>query len=189
MPTGVITVEALIVSTSSYGSTHQYVVAGSGTPDRAYYLIKSEGDFKLAAGNTGYADGQARRDVLSNYDPWHWYYVATTFKNDGSNTVVNSYVADLTAGQTTLAKTLDNETITGNFGTSSSNLGIGMFSGSGQRGLQRSGRRGGHLRPRCSTGPHCRHTSTPCSRRRRGRPHRSTGRSSPTMHGSERLTR
>ncbi len=131
-----ITVEALVAPNGSAGGTYQYALAGSGSPTRAYFLFidKNDGDLELATGNTSFSDGNAQRNVVANFKPGHWYYVASTFQNSGGNTIVNSYVADLSAGDTTLTQTLTNSTIGGTYGTAS-NLGVGMFGGAANEAL------------------------------------------------------
>jgi len=122
-----ITVETLIRPSAKSGNTPGYVVAGGGSPTRAYYLLQREGDLKVAAGSAAFADGGALRDVWPGYVNGHWYYAATTLTNSGGNTIVNSYAADLSAGETKLTQTLSNATIAGNFQQTNNPLGVGMF--------------------------------------------------------------
>jgi hypothetical protein len=123
-----ITVEALVSPNGENGGTYQYAVCGPGSPTRAYFLFldKSDGDLETATGGTSFSDGNAQRDVVSGFKKDHWYYVASTFQNAGGNTTVNSYVADVSAGDTTLTQTLSGAVISGTYGTSG-NLGVGMF--------------------------------------------------------------
>ena len=45
--------------------------------------------------------------------PGHWYYVASTYRVDGDRTIVNCYMADLTAGQRTLSRVLADKSTPG----------------------------------------------------------------------------
>jgi len=127
-PAGGFTVELLVAPGPTQASDPGYAVAGPGFPARAYPLLQREGDLKLAAGNQTFADGGALRDVVSNYSQSDWYYVAVNYQNSGGNTVVNGYSANLSAGDTTLTQSLNNEIITGNYSTAATTLGVGIFS-------------------------------------------------------------
>jgi len=54
--------------------------------------------------------------------PGHWYYVASTFQTAGDRTTIDTYVADLTGGETTLSHVIRDQTAPGSPG--SSRLGI-----------------------------------------------------------------
>ncbi|MBI1370827.1 MAG: hypothetical protein GC162_19510 [Planctomycetes bacterium] len=121
-----LTIEALIRPDGSVGAANQYAVSSGGSPTRGYFLLQREGDLKTGVGSGAFSDGAALRDYASNYVTGNWYYVVGTFTTSGSNTVFNSWVANLSAPAPTLVQTNTNAAITGNFATSA-NLGIGMF--------------------------------------------------------------
>ena len=56
--------------------------------------------------------------------PGDWYYVASTFRTEGAETTVNTYVANLSRGEPTLYHVVDDRTAAG--APASGRLGIGM---------------------------------------------------------------
>lgn len=132
LPNSGFTVELLISAGATPGTDVGYAVSGPLFPTRAYPLLQREGDFKVAAGGANFSDGNALRDVTSGYNVNDWYYVAVTMQNSGANTLVNSYIASLTAGDTSLTQTLSNVVISGNYSTAANTLGIGKFANSTQ---------------------------------------------------------
>jgi len=132
LPNGGFTVEMLIAPGLTTGSDPGYAIAGPVFPNRAYPLFQREGDLKVAAGGQAFTDGNALRDVTSTYSTDDWYYVAVTMQNSGVNTLVNAYVANLTAGETALTQTLTNAIITNTYGIGANVLGIGKFPSSTQ---------------------------------------------------------
>jgi hypothetical protein len=70
--------------------------------------------------------------------PGDWYYVASTFRQQGSNTTVNTYVANLSRGEPTLHHVVQDQTAAG--APAPGRLGIGMgFDGQGANAYPWSG--------------------------------------------------
>jgi len=117
------------------GATIGYGVAHSPAGNRAYFMteVAQTGDDQLATVvGDSFTQSDNRRPVVNPFVPGHWYYVANTYQLGGSNTLVSSYVADLTAGQKTVTQVLDNVTASGSF-VGTNYLGIGGFSSSAQQ--------------------------------------------------------
>jgi|GEM_PF-5375413 len=115
-----LTVECVVCPYELPVAGNGYVVATRATDaERGYYLrITPDGRFDLQVGNSS-------RTIVANITPGHWYYVASTFSVNGSQTTVNSYWANLTAGGG-LRQALTNVVATGNYG-SSAVLGVGVL--------------------------------------------------------------
>lgn len=94
-------------------------------PNRGYPLFQVDGHLQLAAGNAAWSLDGARRNVVANYAPDHWYYVAVNMKHSGGNTLANAYAANLTAGETTLTQTLENELIPGTYSLNGTDFAVG----------------------------------------------------------------
>ena len=127
LPGAGFTVEMLVAPGATSGTSPGYAMSGGSFPTRAYVLLQREGDLKVASGGAAFSDGAALRDVTSTYSNDNWYYVAVKMQNSGPDTLVNAYVANLTAGDTSLFHSLNNVTISGNFSTAAGLLGIGKF--------------------------------------------------------------
>ena len=131
-----MTVEALVrVDGSTVLDENQYIVVGPGGPNRGFFMMYRQNDLKTGIGGLGLSDGNALRDILGNANTeptlGDWLYIATTYTMTASpsETVVNAYVANLTAGERTLTRTLSDVTISGIASTTAAALGVGMFSG------------------------------------------------------------
>ncbi len=122
-PASGFTVEMLVQP----GPTHALGMAFMGPlwPNRGYPLFQVDGHLQLAAGNASWALGQARRNVVADYAPDHWYYVAVNMKHSGGNTLANAYAANLTAGETTLTQTLENALIPGTYSLNGTDFAVG----------------------------------------------------------------
>ena len=99
------------------------IYGGISTKDgvnRGYYILQSKSSelqTRIGAG--------AYRTIVSNYVTGHWYYVACTYSVNAGKTTINSYYADLTAGDE-LQHPIVNEVENGNYG-SSAVLGVGCL--------------------------------------------------------------
>lgn len=124
-----LTVESIVRADGASGN--QYVIAGPGTGDggRGYWLYTQPTKFRTAVSNTGGLN-DASTDIAA-ITTGHWYYVVSTYEQIGSNVTINSYIADLSAHQTTLNHVIVDDTRTNPYG-SSSKIGVGMFSGGSQ---------------------------------------------------------
>jgi hypothetical protein len=123
--------------TGNNGGLGHVVFMREKTNQRAYFLYQGSGaaasadDFSAYAGEPFFAAGN-QLTITPTLQPNHWYYYATTFDVLGSgplvNTEIRSYLADLTAGQTTLTA-LGPITANGiftNAGSEAGPLGIGI---------------------------------------------------------------
>jgi len=123
-----LTVEALVSPQNLAGTFEGYAVSGVGYPRRAYFIMTNPnpaGDDSLVTrmGN----DPVGAAPLVSSFTPDDWYYIANTYTVDGSdNQVVNSYVANLTAGETTLTQVLTNHVADDRMGGSQT-LGVGIL--------------------------------------------------------------
>lgn len=118
-----LTVVALVSpQVTSDGQSGYAVSTRAATAQRGYYVAQSGGT-QL---QTAIGDPLNPQNIVNPFIPGHWYYVANTYTVSGGNTTVNSYVADLTAGQTTLTHALVNVVQAGTYGTSTQ-LSIGSL--------------------------------------------------------------
>jgi hypothetical protein len=95
-----LTVECLVRPDNGFGPGYA-VCARVGREQRGYFVRKSDkGPF------LGTAIGSTLQEVSAPMflAPWHWYYVATTCERKGESTLVIFYIADVTAGQSTLTQ-------------------------------------------------------------------------------------
>jgi len=106
------------------------VMARSGT-DRGYFAYQGNttggsSDMSTLIGNPYDTDHQL---IFSTLTGSHWYYLVCTFEISGGSTTINTYIADLTAGETTL--TTAGKTVTGIY-PASAPLAIGTATWTGQ---------------------------------------------------------
>lgn len=122
-PASGFTVEMLVRP----GPTNALGIAFIGPlwPNRGYPLFQLDGHLQLASGNAAWSLDGARRLVVPNYAPDHWYYVAVSMQHSGGNTLANAYAANLTAGDTTLTQTLANALIPGTYSTAGTDFAVG----------------------------------------------------------------
>lgn len=126
-----LTVESIFRADGFSGN--QYIVSGPGTGDggRGYWLYTQPNKVRYAVGNAGGLDS-ASTDIAA-LTTGHWYYSATTYAKDGGgNVVINSYLADLSAHQTTLSQVVTNDTRVASPYGAAAKIGVGMFSGGNQ---------------------------------------------------------
>ena len=111
-----------------------YILATRVGGNRGYFLM--QGSAEQNGGAFG-QDGNDLSSVVGNsfnvanemtlaetIQADHWYYAAGSYTSTGANTTFTNYLADLTAGDTTLT-TLGPITVAGTFPTGSTTLGIG----------------------------------------------------------------
>jgi len=132
-----LTVEALM---RPDGTTAQgYVVmAGDleGSFRRGYFLYQGSpptsdnNDITTTIGDNEAADAVTLVETLT---AGHWYYVANTYSKSGTQTTINTHIADLTAGETTLTKVT--KTVTGIY-PADAELSIGALDWSGGAPLE-----------------------------------------------------
>ena len=83
-----------------------------------YFLFENgEGDLGAWVGNGN--------QLFLDATPGDWYYVTAVYAQDGANTTIDTYTANLSAGETALTHT--HLTQSGVFGTGEQYLGIGAF--------------------------------------------------------------
>ena len=102
---------------------HETYVLGTrdATNQRGYYIRQSDG------GNLETRVGEgAYRPIVSSFETGHWYYVVSTYSVSAGKTTINSYYADLTAGDE-LQHSIVDEVENGTYG-SSAMLGVGCLS-------------------------------------------------------------
>jgi hypothetical protein len=119
-----ITVECLVRPSNGWGAG--CAIATQGTPDqRGHFLRKSSKGPYFAV-----AIGRPAREITMpvRFVPGHWYYVATTCAQAGDHTIVNMYVANVSARQESLSQVGGHShTVPGTYGTLD-HLRIGMGS-------------------------------------------------------------
>ena len=124
--TDTLVVEALLQPGTVAGGGNAFALVAGKWPNRGYFLLESDtNELRVWVGDGQQPFQQAAAD--------EWYYVAAVFENDGANTTINTYVANLTAGDETL--THQTLTQTGIFGAGMQYLGVGAFA-TGTGGLQ-----------------------------------------------------
>ncbi len=113
------TVEALVrPDLMETGGSIGYAVmaGGAATNNRGYFVVNQEGAASdtmstIVGDSISQTDNVGR--TLTTFTPGHWYYVANTYTVSGSLTTMNSYVADLTAGQTSVTQAVANQVASG----------------------------------------------------------------------------
>ncbi len=122
-----------IIKPEAVTSGHYLAGAYSGNDDRSYFGVQdnygTDTDRLFAAVGTSYGNSA---DIVSPYDAGDWYYFAVTMSYDsGSNaTTMNTYVANLSDGATSLVHTSTNVVKAGTFQTSIAH-GIGLLNHAG----------------------------------------------------------
>ncbi|NCY02447.1 MAG: hypothetical protein EBX36_05935, partial [Planctomycetia bacterium] len=113
------TVEALVrPDLMETGGSIGYAVmaGGAATNNRGYFLVSQEGTASDSTA-TIIGDSLSQADnvgqTIASFVPGHWYYVANTYTVSGSQTTINSYVADLTLGQTAVTQSVANQVASG----------------------------------------------------------------------------
>ena len=113
------TVEALIrpdlVETG--GSIGYAVMAGGqATNNRGYFIVGQEGTSSDSL-TTIIGDSISQADnvgqTIAAFVPGHWYYVANTYTVSGSQTTINSFVANLTLSQTSVTRAVTSQVASG----------------------------------------------------------------------------
>ncbi|MEN6493311.1 MAG: polysaccharide lyase family 8 super-sandwich domain-containing protein [Thermoguttaceae bacterium] len=125
-----LSVEALIrpENVETGGQAGYAVMAGGWTnSQRAYFVAQVEkqpNDALATIIGDSLTESDNRRELPGSLTPGHWYYVVNTYQSDGANTIINSYLADVTAGETTLRQLLTDALASGSIPLDSP-LGIG----------------------------------------------------------------
>lgn len=125
-----LSIEALIrpENVETGGRTGFAVMAGGWTDSRRGYFVTQVEDqpndaLATIIGNS-LTEPDNRREILDSLVPGHWYYVANTYEAQNDSTIINSYLADVTAGETTLRLLVENAVASGSIPLSAP-LGIG----------------------------------------------------------------
>ena len=113
------TVEALVRPDllETGGSIGYAVMAGgAATNNRGYFLVNQEGTSSdstatIIGDSLSQADNVGR--TIASFVPGHWYYVANTYSVSGSQTTINSYVADLTLGEMSVTQAVAGQIASG----------------------------------------------------------------------------
>lgn len=127
-----LSVEALIRPEllETGGQAGYAVMAGGWTnAQRAYFVAQTEknpNDALATIIGDSLNESDNRRETLDALVPGHWYYVVNTYEVDGANTIINSYLADVTAGETMLRQLLTDAEASGSIPLNSP-LGIGAL--------------------------------------------------------------
>jgi len=127
-----LSVEALVRPelVESGGQTGFAVMAGGWTSaQRGYFIAQVEqhpDDALATIIGDSLTESDNRREMLDSLVPGHWYYVANTYQADGSSTLIRSYLADVTAGETVLRPMLLDARASGSI-PASAPLGIGAL--------------------------------------------------------------
>jgi hypothetical protein len=117
----------------------------SGTDAVAYLVYSrpasgSRGGFLFQGGTSSSESGRVssligssftsanQQTLLTSLTPGNWYYAASTFVVSGGSTTITSYIANLSAGQTTLTA-VGSKTVSGDYiGDAPLGIGLGNFS-------------------------------------------------------------
>ncbi len=88
------------------GQTGFALMTGGWTnAQRGYFVVQQErastDSLSMIIGNS-VSEADNNRDMLGAMTPGHWYYVVNTYEVLGGNTIINSFLADITAGNSTL---------------------------------------------------------------------------------------
>ena len=113
------TVEALVRPDllETGGSIGYAVMAGgAATNNRGYFLVNQEGTATdstatIIGDSLSQADNVGR--TIGSFVPGHWYYVANTYTVSGSQTTINSYVANLTLGEMSVTQAVAGQIASG----------------------------------------------------------------------------
>ena len=121
-----LTVEALVAPQELPGTFEGYAVGGAGSPRRAYFIITNPNAVRSLETRMG-NDSLGASPLVSPFTSGNWYYIANTYTVNGADDqVINSYVANLTAGETTLTPVLTNYVANDRMGGSQP-LGVGIL--------------------------------------------------------------
>ena len=121
-----LVVEALLQPAEVAGGGNAFALVAGKWPNRGYFLLENDtNELRVWVG-----DGQ---QPFKQATIGEWYYVAAVFEQDGANTTINTYVSNLTAGETDLTHQTLNQS--GIFGPGMQFLGVGAFA-TGTGGLQ-----------------------------------------------------
>ena len=115
---GSVTIECLIKTDSVAGGGNGFALVAGKWPNRGYFL------FENASSDLGAWVGNGSQVFLDTV-PGDWYYLTAVYSQDGANTTIDTYTANLSAGEETLTHT--HLTQSGVFGTGEQHLGIGAF--------------------------------------------------------------
>jgi hypothetical protein len=128
-----VTTEAIFKPTSTLeGPDHVgYIVANYDTDTRGYFLVQRNADGTPSTNNLNNVIGNSFYDnmqtVKSPLTENHWYFYAGSYAYDGSSiTTINAWLADLTAGATSMTQVLNGVSVGGSFATGEVPLGIGI---------------------------------------------------------------
>ncbi len=127
---GTFTVEALLrpENVETGGQTGFAVMAGGWTDSqRGYFLAQLENHPNDTLGTIvgdSPTESDNRREIGDVLVPGHWYYVANTYESLDDGTIINAYLADVTAGETTLRLLVEDAAASGLL-PSNAPLGIG----------------------------------------------------------------
>ena len=135
LPTA-FTVEALVRPdlVEAGGSIGYAVMAGGqATNNRGYFIVGQEGTSSdglatIIGDSISQADNVGQ--TVTAFVPGHWYYVANTYTVSGSQTTIDSYVADVTLGQTTVTRAVTSQVASGK-PLSAAQMALGGFFTSG----------------------------------------------------------
>lgn len=110
---------------------HGYTLGANINNNRSYFCIyynDPNGDpgLKARAGTGNWLDLLPSTTAIG-----HWYYVATTMSYDGTNSIVNTYSADLSSANPTLEHVANNVSGAGTFSYNTKYGVGGMFNGTG----------------------------------------------------------
>jgi chondroitin AC lyase len=113
------TVEALVrPELLETGGSIGYAVnaGGQATNNRSYFVVQQEGSAgdslsTIIGDSISQADNKAT--FAATFETGRWYYVASTYAVSGSQTTINTYVADLTAGQQQVTRAISSQVASG----------------------------------------------------------------------------
>ncbi len=122
-----------IVAPGALGDSYGYIFGARATSSTRNYFGMQRGntspnqDLITTSGNN-FNDGQST--IVDNYTTDSWYYIAVTLTTDGTDTIVNSYFANLTAGDTLLTQAATNVSEGGTFQNTIA-YGVGILNDNG----------------------------------------------------------
>ncbi len=113
------TVEALVrPELLETGGSIGYAVnaGGQNSNNRGYFVVQQEGaaaDSMSTIIGDSISQADNRATFAATFEPGRWYYVASTYAVSGSQTTINTYVADMTGGQQQVTRAITAQVASG----------------------------------------------------------------------------
>ena len=95
---------------------HAVNTGGQSSNNRGYFVVQQEaaaGDSLSTIIGDSISQVDNRATFAATFEPGRWYYVASTYAVSGSQTTINTFVADLTAGQQQVTRAITSQVASG----------------------------------------------------------------------------